>query len=122
MTTLTLAVNFGGVMDILLREYWSVIFAFIVVNLLFISASNMRGKRPTRVFWEVLEAVGKPYYICPFLSITHGAFHRSWLEPFVPGKDSIFEPDSEKLDDRGLYFSTVYIMSFIVGLGMSLKT
>jgi hypothetical protein len=30
--------------------------------------------------------------------------------------DSIFEPDSEKLDDRNLYFSTVYIMSFITSI------
>ena len=32
----------------------------------------------------------------------------------MPGRDSILEPDSEKLDDRNLYFSTVYIMSFLV--------
>ena len=121
VTTLTLRVNFPGVIDILLREYWSVLLCFMVVNMIFITASNIRGKRPTRVFWDVLEAVGKPYYICPVLSITHGAFHRSWLESIVPGKDSIFEPDSEKLDDRNLYFSTIYIMSFIVAVGTELK-
>ena len=52
------------------------------------------------------------------LSITHGAFNKTWFEPFVPGKDSVLEPDSEKLDDRNLYFSTVYIMSFLVATSL----
>jgi hypothetical protein len=58
----------------------------MVVNLLFTTASMMRGKRQTRVFWDVLENVGKPYYICPLLSIAHGAFNKTWLESIVPGK------------------------------------
>ena len=120
VSRLYVTVNFGGVIDVLIREYWSVVLAFVIVNTLFITASLLRGKRPYRIFWDVLEKVGKPYYICPLLSITHGAFHRSWLEPFVPGKDSVFEPDSEKLDNRQLYFSTVYIMSFIIALGKGL--
>ena len=51
-------VNFGGVIDVLLREYWSLILAFIVVQMIFISASMIRGKRPTRILWDVLDAIG----------------------------------------------------------------
>ena len=51
-------VNFGGVIDVLLREYWSLVLAFIVVQMIFISASMLRGKRPTRILWDVLDAIG----------------------------------------------------------------
>ena len=67
-----ISVNFYAVNDLLIREYHSVIISFIVVNMLFCTASYVRGKNQTRNLWDVLEAVGKPYYICPILAIAHG--------------------------------------------------
>ena len=98
----------------------------------------MRGKNQTRNLWDVLEMVGKPYYICPMLAIAHGAFNKTWLErsefqffdflrsseesltfeldySIVPSKGSPLCPDSEILAERHLYFSTVYIICFIIG-------
>lgn len=109
-----ISVNFAAVNDIVLREYFPIIICFFVINLLFICASYIRAKNQTRNLWEVLEVVGKPYYICPILAITHGAFNKTWLENIVPRRDSVLCPDSEILAERKLYFSTVYIISFII--------
>ena len=115
MSQAELSVNFSAVNDLLIREYHSVIIAFIVVNMLFLCASYVRGKNQTRNLWDVLELIGKPYYICPMLAIAHGAFNRTWLESIVPRRDSPLAPDSEILAERHLYFSTVYIICFIIG-------
>ena len=59
VTKISCRVNFGGVIDLLLREYWSVVLAMVVVQMIFISASMIRGKRPSRILWDVLDAIGK---------------------------------------------------------------
>ncbi|CAG5114283.1 Oidioi.mRNA.OKI2018_I69.chr2.g8345.t1.cds [Oikopleura dioica] len=118
---MTLNVNIFAVFDILFREYWSVIVSFIVVQAAFVAASIVRGKQATWVFWEVLSFVSKPYYICPLLSICHGAFTKSWLEWLVPAKDSKFAPDSEVLDSRELFHPIVCIICFLFA-GVFLET
>ena len=59
VTKISCRVNFGGVIDVLLREYWSVVLAMVVVQMIFISASMIRGKRPWGILWDVLDAIGR---------------------------------------------------------------